>query len=131
MTHGDGGEAAFDKRMYAVVDSEKCTVRNLKLLLNKTDPTATSLFNHCSKDALISPDEESIWYTTKPVKQYQFSRFMSDISKNSKYSKSYTAHCLCATAIQGMSNAGFQLRHIMYMSGHKNESTVRNYNRSC
>jgi len=127
----DGGEAASDKRMYAVVDSEKCPVRNLKLLLDKTDPTATSLFNHCSKDALISPDEESIWYTTKPVKQYQFSRFMSDISKNSKCSKSYTAHCLRATAIQGMSDAGFQLRHIMYMSGHKNESSVRSYNRSC
>ena len=127
----DSGEAASDKRMYAIADSDKCPVKNLKLLLAKTDPTATSLFNHCSKDALVTPNEERIWYTTKSVKQYQFSRFMSDISKQSKCSKSYTAHCLRATAIQGMSDAGFELRHIMFMSGHKNESSVRSYNRSC
>lgn len=125
----DTREASSDKRMYANI-SEKCPVKDLKLLIEKTDPTAESLFNHCSKDASISPDER-IWYTTKSVKQYQFSRFMSDVSRNSGCLKLYTAHCLRATAIQAMNDAGFELRHIMYMSGHKNESSVRSYNRDC
>lgn len=56
---------------------------------------------------------------------------MSDNSKNAKCSKSYTAHCLRATAIQGMNDAGLKIRHIMHMSGHKNESSVRSYNRDC
>lgn len=56
---------------------------------------------------------------------------MSDISKNAKCSKSYTAHCLRATVIQGMNDADFEIRHIMYMSGHKNESSVMCYNRDC
>ena len=56
---------------------------------------------------------------------------MADISKNASCSMRYTAHCLRATAIQGMSDAGFEIRHIMYMSGHRNESSVRSYYRSC
>lgn len=56
---------------------------------------------------------------------------MSDISKNAKCSKSYTAHCLRATAIQGMNDAGLEIRHIMHMSGHKNESLIRSCNRYC
>lgn len=56
---------------------------------------------------------------------------MSDISKNAKCSKSYTAHCLRATAIQGMNYAGLEIRHIMHMSGHKNESLIRSCNRYC
>lgn len=56
---------------------------------------------------------------------------MADICRNSKCSTSYTAHCLRATAIQAMNDAGFELRHIMFMSGHKNESSVRSYTREC
>ncbi|XP_053389264.1 uncharacterized protein LOC128552260 [Mercenaria mercenaria] len=40
----------------------------------------------------------------------------------------YTAHCLRATATQGLDDAGFELRHIMFMTGHRNEASVRSYN---
>ena len=118
-------EAPADKRMY----TNDCPVSSLKLLINKTDPSATALFNHCTKEALSCPDSQVVWFTNKPVKHYQFSRFMADISKNAGCSQIYTAHCLRATAIQALNDAGFELRHIMYMSGHKNESSVRSYNR--
>lgn len=129
----DTADGPKEKRMYAIPDlGQKCPVNSLKLFLAKTDPNATSLFNHCvKKKALSSPEEEDVWFSNVPVKQYQFSRFMSDISKNAKCSTSYTAHCLRATAIQGMNDAGFEIRHIMHMSGHKNESSVRSYNRDC
>ena len=122
----DGKENVADKRMYAT-SNDNCPVAALKKLMSKTDPGAAALFNHCAKDA---PDSD-IWFTTPPVKHYQFSRFMGDISRNARCSKPYTAHCLRATAIQGMSDAGYELRHIMYMSGHRNESSVRSYNRGC
>ena len=54
---------------------------------------------------------------------------MGDISKNSQFSKTYTIHCLRAAAIQGMNNAGSEIRHIQHMSGHLNESSVRTYYR--
>ena len=72
----DSHETCSDKRLYAQNDS-RCPVAALKLLISKTDPTSTSLFNHCCKDALSSetPNNEYLWYTNKSVKAYQFSRF--------------------------------------------------------
>ena len=120
------------KRIYAVANSEKyCPVKALSDFISKTDPNASSLFNVCSMPALSSPNDEPIWYTDTPIKHYQFSRFMHDISKNAKCSTTYTAHCLRVTAIQEMNDAGLELRHIMHMIGHKNEASVRSYNRDC
>ena len=128
----DKTDAPKEKRMYAVPNSEKyCPVKALSDFISKTDPNASSLFNRCSKPALSSPNDEPIWYTDTPIKHYQFTRFMHDISKNAKCSTTYTAHCLRATAIQEMNDAGLELRHIMHMSGHKNEASVRSYNRDC
>ena len=102
----DTKENQSEKRMYAVNGADdKCPVRSLKYFLSKTDPNATSLFNCCSKPALGSPQTEEIWYTTVPLKHYNFTRFMSDICKHSNVAP-YTAHCLRATAIQGMNDAG-------------------------
>ena len=56
---------------------------------------------------------------------------MGDISKNSQFNKTYTVHCLRAAAIQGMNDAGLEIRHILHMSGHLNESSVKTYNRDC
>lgn len=119
-----------DKRMYAT-GTPSCPVDSLKFFLKKTDISAQSLFNQCNKDALMSPSLTTVWYNTIPVKHHAFTRFMSDISKKAVCSKVYTAHSLRATAIQALSDAGFELRHIMFMSGHKNESSVRSYSRDC
>jgi hypothetical protein len=56
---------------------------------------------------------------------------MTDLCKQAKCSKIYTAHCLRATAIQAMNDAGHELRHIMFMTGHKNETSIRSYNHHC
>ncbi|CAC5366442.1 unnamed protein product [Mytilus coruscus] len=128
----DSGETINDKRMYSC-EGDRCPVASLKLLILKTDPDATSLVNHINKDALLSktPNILQLWYTNKSVKSYQFTRFMADVSKNASCSVMYTAHCLRATAIQAMSDAGFEIRHIMCMSGHRNEASVRIYSRDC
>ena len=59
-----------------------------------------------------------------------FSRFMADISKSAKCSGIYTPHCLRATAITGMNEAGFETRQIMFISGHRSESSLSSYNRT-
>lgn len=122
-------EANNDKRMYAT-NTKQCPVASLKLLLSKTDPNAKALFNHCKTEALNDLNE-NIWYSDRPVKKYQFSKFMCDISKNAKCKQRYTAHCLRATSIQALSDAGIELRHIMFMSGHRNEGSIRSYARKC
>ena len=100
QTNWQGGIDAFEnpkeKRMYAVPSArDKCPVQSLLLFLSKTDRNATSLFNTCSKKALGNPENESVWYNAVPIKQYQFTRFMADISKNAKCTTNYTAQFPC------------------------------------
>ena len=92
--------------MYATGD-ENCPVQALKLLISKTHKDATSLFNNCFREALTCPNTVSVWYDTKGLAKRTFSNFMADICKSSKLSKSYTPHCLRATAIQAMNDRGF------------------------
>ena len=53
---------------------------------------------------------------------------MKDISKAAGLSKVYTGHCLRATAIQHLNDEGYEARHIMFMSDHRNEGSLRSYN---
>ena len=52
---------------------------------------------------------------------------MSKISKAASLSKLYTNHCVRATCITVLSESGFEARHIVTSSGHKNEQSVQNY----
>jgi integrase len=45
-------------------------------------------------------------------------------------SKLYTNHSLRATTITLLDNKGFEARHIMSISGHKNKSSIRSYSRT-
>ena len=64
-------EAPNEKRMYATRDP-RCPVASLRGLLERTPASATSLYNHCSIEALPSPQSMKIWYAAKPCKQHHF-----------------------------------------------------------
>jgi hypothetical protein len=107
-----------DRRMYSTGDAN-CPVHILRQFLHRTDPNATSLFNHCCKVALSSPQSTHVWFTAKPIKKYQFSNFMSDISKHSGCSQTYTTQCLKTTAIKALNdNDGMELKRIMFAGDH-------------
>jgi site-specific recombinase XerD len=98
------------------------------MFISKTDPNAKSLFNRCIKDLNVN---DAVWYTCQPLAKRTYSGFMTDLFKQAKCSKIYTAHCLRATAIQTMNDAGHEHRNIMFMTGHKNEASIRSYNHHC
>lgn len=54
---------------------------------------------------------------------------MNEISEIANLSQKYTNHCIRATSISVLDSAGFEARHIMQISGHKNESSIRSYSR--
>ena len=54
---------------------------------------------------------------------------MSSISKELKLSQKYTNHCIRATAVSLLDGCNFEARHIMRVSGHKSESSIRLYSR--
>ena len=53
---------------------------------------------------------------------------MKEISEAAALSKPYTNHSVRATAITLWSNEGISNRHIMAISGHRNEQSLINYN---
>lgn len=122
-------EAPSDRRMYAT-GKLNCPVAMLRLLISKTDKSATGLFNSCVKEAIVSPASFEMWFTNSPLAKRTYCNFMADICKSSSTSGMYTAHSLRATAIQAMNDQGFEARHIMYMSGHRNESSIKSYCRN-
>ena len=54
---------------------------------------------------------------------------MTSISKELKLSQKYTNHCIRATAVSLLDECNFEARHIMRVSGHKSESSIRSYSR--
>ena len=69
-----------------------------------------------------------------PLNEYLFQRGegslgekMKKISKDANLSKTYTNHSIRATAVTILDRSGFEARHIMAVSGHKNESSIRSY----
>jgi hypothetical protein len=51
----------------------------------------------------------------------------ADISKAAKLSRVYTNHCIRATCITLLSEAGFEGRHIISLSGHRSEEIIKSY----
>ena len=86
-------------------------------------------FSATKKSFFCRNDVQAIDFLRKG--SYAPGGFMTDLCKQAKCSKIYTAHCLRTTAIQAMNDAGHELRHIMFMTGHKNEASIRRYNRHC
>lgn len=109
-----------------------CPVQTLRtFFFRRIDPQDNFFFNNCSKGAISSPQMTDVWYLANPCKQFQFCKFMPHIFKNSGCSRKYTTHCLCSTATQASNNERFEIRYIIYMSGYRNEASVRSFNRDC
>jgi integrase len=71
-----------------------------------------------------------IWFDKAPLGKNTLGDKMKNLSKQLNLSKLYTNHSLRATTITLLDNKCFEARHIMYISGHKIESSIRNYSRT-
>ena len=88
---------------------------------------------HPSLDALWQRPLDSFescqptWYYRIPVGKNTLSNMMPEISRNGNLPKVYTNHCVRATSITELDNAGVEARHIMRASGHNSEASIRSY----
>ena len=86
------------KRMYATYE-KTCPVSTLRLLLQKTPPRATNLFNQCQKGLTEHPTSVDIWYDHLPLAKGTIHRFLDNICKGAGIQKVYSPRCLWATAM--------------------------------
>jgi integrase len=72
-------------------------------------------------------EQDPVGYTHAPLGKNALSNLMSNISKLANLSMNYTNHSIRATSITEMDEAGVASRHIMRISGHESETSIKNY----
>lgn len=68
------------------------------------------------------------WYDVSLLGKNTLGDKMKTLSSKAKLSRVYTNHCLRATSITLLD--GYEARHVMAISGHKSESSIRSYART-
>ena len=97
----------------------------LSLYLSKLNPQCAAFFQYPKKN--WAPDD-AVWFENKPLGVNKLDGMMKEISQAARLSRLYTNHSVRATAITLWSNAGVPNRHIMAISGHRNEQILVHYN---
>ncbi|KAK3727618.1 hypothetical protein QZH41_006002 [Actinostola sp. cb2023] len=98
----------------------------LRLYLEKLNPNCSAFFQF-PKRYWPGPTEP-VWYENRCLGVNKLGGMMKELSIAVNLSKVYTNHCVRATAITLWSDAGLSNRHIMAISGHRNENSLRSYN---
>ena len=72
---------------------------------------------------------DNVWYDDSPYHHIILGNFMKTISANVGLSAFHTYHCIRATCITISDQHDIEDRHIMSVSGHKSETSIKNYTR--
>lgn len=87
------------------------------------NPKSDRLFQRPSKNA-----SSASWYDAVPLGHNTIGNMMSGISLKAQLSRRYTNHSLRATAVHVLDSSGqFAGRHIMTVTGHKAETSLKTY----
>ena len=109
-----------DGRMYESANNPKlCPVRAFELYLSKLHPSLNLLWHR--PKALDNFSESDSKNTLGSL--------MKTTSVDYILSQEYTNHCIRSTAVFVLDNNNVEARHIMRVSGHKNESSMRSCSR--
>lgn len=114
-----------DGRMYEQ-PGPLCPVRSFEKYLSKLHPELQALWQRPKPAAAAN---KTSWYSNARLAKNTLGSFMKDVSKEAGLSKEYTNHSVRATAVTVLDHCNVEARHIMRVSGHKSESSLRSYSR--
>ena len=125
--HGGVGDIlSMEKyaRMYETEDTIN-GYKALKLYLTKLNPKCKAFSQYPRMNWSV---EDNVWYEARSVGVNSLESMMKNISEAASLARPYTNCSLRETAITLWSNAGILNRHIMAISGHRNEQSLGHYN---
>ena len=102
-----------------------CPVTSLVLYIKHHNPKNEFLFQRPKKGSKIGVDD--VCFDNMEVGERTLGEKMKCISKEAELSKDYTNHSIRATSVTILDKCGYEVRHIMAVSGHKSESSIRSY----
>ena len=122
-------DSAGEGRMYERPESPYCPVKTFDLYyISKLNPALSCLWQRPRATDNFS-HADGVWYCNVPLGKNALGNFMSSISKELRLSQKYTNHCIRETAVSLLDECNFEARHIMRVSEHKSESSIRSYSR--
>lgn len=105
-------------------------VEAIKRYLSKLHPDVDRLFQRAGVGAgcCVSPAAD-VWYMKAPLGHTILGNMMRNLSEAAKLSTMYTNHCVRATTVTHLKEAGVEDRTICEVSGHKNPASLAAYDR--
>lgn len=102
-----------------------CPVVSFEKYISHLNPKNEYFFPRRSKKTVKESD--SVWYDNMVVGQRMLGDKMKTLSISAELSYMYTNQSIRATTITILDECGYEARHIMAVSGHKSESSIRSY----
>ncbi|XP_072168629.1 zinc finger MYM-type protein 4-like [Diadema setosum] len=121
-------EAGSGGFMYEIPGSDRCPVKSFEFYVSKLNPSCQWFWQKPKPTAPLSDNDP--WYCNIPVGINTLAKKIKVISTAAKCSKVYTNHCLRATCVTTLDNAGFPSRDIISVSGHRSESSLKIYSKT-
>ena len=110
--------------MYERQDDPMCPVRSLDMYISKLNLECDAFFQRPKKQ---TTEGYLAWYDKRVVGINTLGNKMKALSKHAQLSRKYINHSIRATSVTILDQCGFEARHIMWISGHKNEISICSY----
>ncbi|VDH93436.1 Hypothetical predicted protein [Mytilus galloprovincialis] len=120
--HQTDSEKSSDGRMYEIKGIDRCPVRSFVKYIRRLNPKCNKLFQQPKLTA-----KDGIHYDNIPLGHNKLGIYMNEISKAANLSREYTNHSCRATTVHILDEAQIPSRHIMSVTGHKSEASLKTY----
>ena len=100
----------------------ECPVRSFVKYLKRLNPKCAKLFQKPRKTP-----KDGIYFDNVPLGHNRIGSLMPEISRMADLSQVYTNHSIRATTFHVLDTAQIPSRHIMTVTGHKSESSLKTY----
>ena len=111
-----------------ISDTDICPVAIYKMHIEKLHPARKDLWQKPKKKIR---GNETEWYENQVVGRDPLNEMMKTLSEDANLSRIYTNHSIRATCLTKLDEAGFEIRHMQAVSGHKSEESIKAYSKKC
>lgn len=126
---------ACNLRYYSIMFSEKkklyisgqvlCPVKPFELYVSRLNPNLQDLWQ---QPKLLIAWNDEIWYNNEKLGKNKIQSLMPNLVRLAGLgNQSLTNHCIRSTCITILDQQGYEARHIMSVSGHKREESIKSY----
>ena len=115
--------------IFIIAESEICPIGIFKLYLSKLNKKRPDLWQPPKFN--IKEGHADEWYDNQVIGRDPLNETMKNLSTRAKLSTIYTNHCIQASTVTQLVCQGFEARHIMKISVHKSENSIKNYASAC